>query len=147
MGRIRPKTRTPHSAGYWTHRVWNAFHAKIHQRVKPLGLTGAQAITLNLIAQHTPDSIGELARMVGHSVPAIVRQVESLETDGLVSRQPDPDDDRVRNLRLTEEGRRLHPQVLLALRSVQETAMSGLDRDQQRTLFALLRKVHENLED
>lgn len=141
------KTTLPKSAGYWTHRVSKAYHVKINKRVNPMGLTGAQAIVLNLVAQYSPNSVGELAGKLGHSVPAIVRQIEALECAGLIERQQDPDDERVRRLRLTDKGKTLQPEVLAALQSVHETAMKDVGPEQERVLFDLLQKVLDNLEN
>jgi DNA-binding MarR family transcriptional regulator len=75
-----------------------------------------------------------------------VRQVDALERAGLVQRLVNPDDERVRPLSLTENGRKHHPRVLDALRSVHSMATRGFDRQEERMLLSLLRRLDGNLE-
>ncbi len=69
------------------------------------GLTPPQMWAL----QHLDDSchMGALGDRLGIDKSYVTAIVDGLERAGLVERQPDPGDRRVRNLVLTEEGRRV----------------------------------------
>ena len=93
-----------------------------------------------LLQLETPLPMRHLAAILGCDNSNITGLVDRLETRGLVSRQPSPDDRRVRHIVLTPAGRRLRDQLLD--RVGRPTA--GLDRLEaleQVQLRDLLRKV------
>jgi len=71
---------------------------------------------------------------------SVTNAVDRLEQHGLVERVPHPDDGRTTLATLTPAGRRLVHQATRLL-NAQVFADLGLDDDEQRQLFALLRKV------
>lgn len=70
------------------------------------GLTPTMAATLATIARDGPLTLGELAGLEQVAPPTITKVVAKLEAGGLVERRTDPDDGRVRVVRLTAAGRR-----------------------------------------
>src|SRR5579859_1307681 len=65
-----------------------------------------------LLQLETPLPMRHLAAILGCDNSNITGLVDRLETRGLVSRQPSPDDRRVRHIVLTPAGRRLRDQLL-----------------------------------
>jgi len=60
---------------------------------------------LGAIATLGPVSVAELVRALGRSHQLIQQKVPKLVTLGLVTRQPDPDDQRVIRIEITDRGR------------------------------------------
>jgi DNA-binding MarR family transcriptional regulator len=69
------------------------------------GLYPTQLIVLSQLVQTGPMRVGELAGQVPCSQPTATTIVSSLETMGLVSREPDPADGRAIRVTLTSQGR------------------------------------------
>ncbi len=68
------------------------------------GLTVAQAAALEALRGTDPVRLGPLARRLGITPSTLTRNLERLETDGLVTRDADPEDARASRIRLTKQG-------------------------------------------
>lgn len=71
------------------------------------GLTGPQLSALSVIVFAGPITIGELAAAEQVRPPTISRLLKGLDSQGLVSRERDPEDARVQRISATSRGRRL----------------------------------------
>jgi DNA-binding MarR family transcriptional regulator len=86
-----------------------AIHALRHvRRGDPeTGLSAARLSALSVLVFGGPRALGELAA-AEHVRPAtMTRIVQALEEEGLVRRESDPDDGRVRRLHATSKGERV----------------------------------------
>jgi DNA-binding MarR family transcriptional regulator len=86
-----------------------AIHALRHvRRGDPeTGLSAARLSALSVLVFGGPRTLGELAA-AEHVRPAtMTRIVQALEEEGLVRRESDPDDGRVRRLHATSKGERV----------------------------------------
>ncbi|MFC1443109.1 MarR family transcriptional regulator [Streptacidiphilus sp. N1-10] len=89
----------------------------------------------------------EINRQVMLTQPGISRLVTRLEQQGLVERQPDPDDARAQRVRLTEVGRELQRRVgRRHVRHVIRAMTRALDPDQLRQLRELCTALTEAAE-
>jgi DNA-binding MarR family transcriptional regulator len=66
---------------------------------------GQQRDLLSAVEATAGGTLNEVAGRVGRGAPAVSRAIDSLVRAGLVDRQPDPDNRRRLQLRLTEAGR------------------------------------------
>jgi DNA-binding MarR family transcriptional regulator len=82
-----------------------------------------------------------LARAIGADKTRIIAVLDELQERGLIEREPDPADRRVRLLALTAAGRRLHAAVQGDIRKAEENLLSQLTAADRaaflRTLKAL----------
>jgi DNA-binding MarR family transcriptional regulator len=108
------------------------------------GLTGPQASALSVIVFRGPLALGELAAAEQVRPPSITRLVRELETAGLVKRDADQKDARVRRVRATARGR----QVLEAGRARRVATLaaalrglSGRDRSAVRRAVGALERL------
>jgi DNA-binding MarR family transcriptional regulator len=69
-----------------------------------LGISAPRLSALSIVVFAGPISIGELAAAEGVRPPTMTRLVDGLERDGLVKREPDPDDRRGVIVRATPKG-------------------------------------------
>lgn len=69
-----------------------------------LGISAPRLSALSVVVFAGPLSIGELAGAEGVRPPTMTRLVDGLERDGLVKREPDPDDRRGVIVRATPKG-------------------------------------------
>lgn len=79
-----------------------------------------------------------LARAVGADKTRLIPVLDDLQERGLIEREPDPADRRVRLLRLTPAGRRLHASVRSEIRAEERRLLDRLPAaDRQAFLRAL----------
>jgi MarR family transcriptional regulator for hemolysin len=87
----------------------------------------------------------ELADMLDLQPISLTRLLDSLCDSGLIERRADPDDRRAKRLFLTTAARPLLDRLSELGEDLMETALAGLDGDQQKTLLAGLSTIKENL--
>jgi DNA-binding MarR family transcriptional regulator len=95
-------------------RAWRAFMHAHHQLVLQLnrglqksGLSGADYEILALLSSHDEDRMPahELCNTLGWEKSRVSHQVRRMERDGLIRREPNPDDARSTMVRLLTAGR------------------------------------------
>ena len=72
-----------------------------------MGITAARASALSVAVFGGPVTLGKLAAAEQVSAPTITRLVVAMEEEGLLKREPDPNDRRVVWIRPTPKGARL----------------------------------------
>jgi len=80
-----------------------------------------------------------LARSIGADKTRIIGVLDDLQERGLIEREPDPADRRVRLLRLTAAGRRLQGKVRSAIRKQEESLLGELSAADRSTFLRVLR--------
>ena len=71
------------------------------------GLSAPRLSALSVVVFGGPLTLGELANAEQVRPPTMTRLVTALEEEGLVTREPDPDDGRLTRIRATSNGRAL----------------------------------------
>ena len=99
---------------------------------------------LTRVERRGPLAIGELAQLCGRDYTTVSRQVTKLEELGLVVRQVNAEDARVKEAVITKKGR----QMTHALDSAREKIMTSLladwDKQEVAELVRLLRKLADD---
>jgi DNA-binding MarR family transcriptional regulator len=110
------------------------------------GLTLTQLKVLTALAPGShgePKAAKDIAARTGASLPTVSRAVDVLVRGGLVRRDEDAEDRRVRNLALTDEGERLARQLLAARMLGLATFIGNLTQAQRRKLSTALASLLE----
>jgi MarR family transcriptional regulator, transcriptional regulator for hemolysin len=102
-------------------------------------------IVLSALSETGCCSQAALASHVHLEGATITHHIDRLEKAGLVLRNLDPADRRVRMLELTETGRELHSRLLAAVVALQMTVMSGLSVADRAALGRCLGVIEANL--
>jgi DNA-binding MarR family transcriptional regulator len=95
--------------------------------LEPLGLTHPQYLVMLALWERSPRALGELARELAMEPATLSPLVKRLEAQGRVSRSRSADDERVLEIGLTEEGRRLRERALEVPPAIMERV--GMDLD------------------
>jgi DNA-binding MarR family transcriptional regulator len=96
------------------------------------------------IERRGPLGIVELAELAGRDYTTVSRQVAKLESLGLVSRCPSPEDGRVRAAIVTDEGRTMTRALDAARQKIIEELFAHWDTQDVRELSRLLRKFADD---
>src|SRR3569623_3041942 len=83
----------------------------------------------------------ELARLAAVEQPTMANTLARMERDGLVSREPDPNDRRSTLLRLTRLGKTRADAALLAAGQVNTLAFSALKPAERPVFIDMLRRI------
>lgn len=102
-------------------------------------------IVLNAISDEGFISQKALAGRFRVDGATITHHVDRAEAKGLVRRQVDPKDRRVRRLELTADGKRLYRRLAAVARAAEETLFAGLDEDDLAELRRCLETIHANV--
>jgi DNA-binding MarR family transcriptional regulator len=95
-------------------------------------------------------TLTELADLLGVSKQAAIKVVDEMEARGFLARHSDPDDRRVKLLRLTDKGRTVRRAALAASHAIERELRRELgdpDVDALRTALESLLERHAALED
>lgn len=105
----------------------------------PFGLSEANAAPLVHISRSGGGMTQtELADLIGIGGPGLVRILDSLVGAGLVDRYPDPDDKRLKRLKLTPRGAELVGQVEQAVDDLRASIVSGPGAAQIEACIAVI---------
>jgi DNA-binding MarR family transcriptional regulator len=105
------------------------------------GLTMWGYIALSRLAKEPAASQLLLAESMGYDKTRLISLLDSLEADGLLTREPDPDDRRARIIALTPTGRRLHRAARRSIRSMEKRLLSGVSEAEARHLRDVLGRL------
>lgn len=104
-----------------------------------LGFTPQQAILIDRLS--TPRTMGQLADDLACDKSNVTGLIARLEARGLVSREPDANDRRVRWLTLTASGRAARECLMSGLVEQSEAMLAGVEDREREALLATLRTI------
>src|SRR5262249_12317126 len=89
----------------------------------------------------------ELARASGVEQPSMAETLARMERDGIVRREPNPNDKRGSLFSVTSKARARFPKAKSALIKCERRAMAGFDDAEKAVLRELLKRVARNLDE
>jgi DNA-binding MarR family transcriptional regulator len=120
-------------------------HARIHTLLEALGLYRGQPSLLQALWEHEGLMHTELARRLQVQPATITKMLQRMEKAGFVERRPDPDDQRVSRVYLTEAGRVVRSDVQQVWRQLEEEAFAGFTLEERVLLRRFFLHIRENL--
>ena len=136
MATTKPKSSTP------AHEAWHAVY-ELFARYRPVmlavqgeyGLRPPLVFTMQELDE--PKPMGQIAEVLACDNSAMTWITDRLEEKGLVERQSDPNDRRVKLLALTDEGRRIRDEINIRL-AEPPPEIAALSAADQRALRDIL---------
>jgi DNA-binding MarR family transcriptional regulator len=96
---------------------------------------------LSALADEPMRTQAALARAIGADKTRIIGTLDELQERALIEREPDPEDRRVRLLRLTPAGRQLYVSVRADIRLAEERLLSELTLADKRVFLRVLQRL------
>jgi DNA-binding MarR family transcriptional regulator len=129
--------------GHFARRFQQIAVAIFHAEVEAAGydLTPVQYAALSSIRTHPAIDQATLAGLIAYDRTTITGVVDRLAQKGLLVRQANSRDRRVRELQITDEGRRILGGIEPAVEAAQRIMLRGLTADEAKTFMQLLRKA------
>lgn len=129
-------------------RLQQVFLGRVEAVLRPHGLTFARYEVLRLLAFSRSGTmpVGKIGQRLQVHPASVTNAVQRLEADGLVSRQPNPDDGRGVLAALTPQGRRAVDRCTEELNS-QIFSLLPVSLADQRRSFRALRSIRQAVGD
>ena len=129
------------SAGYLMNHIARQFAILLGEGLKPLSIAPAQFPILLGLWQTDGLSQQELVERADLKQATIANTLARMERDGLITREPNPDDARSRLIMLTEQARALQQQSTEIAKAINQTALSDLSADEQKLFLEMTAKI------
>lgn len=124
-----------------------SWRAELDRRLVDLGLSQARWLVLLHLGRFAElPTQRELAQSVGVEGPTLARLLDSLEAQGLVSRQAVPEDRRAKKIALSPEARPLIEKIEAISAQLRQEVFAGIDEDELRRCQKVHAQVLSNLE-
>jgi MarR family transcriptional regulator for hemolysin len=129
------------------HHMIRSARQIINKNLQSLNLSSAEGnILLHLLTQGQEMGQEQLVEQLDISKPAVSRALDSLETKGFITRQPNPQDRRAHRVRLTERAREIGPAVEQSYNQLYALAIQGISAAELEEFVSLFGRIAENFE-
>lgn len=134
------------SIGYWLCMASHAYERAMNEELTAQGITFRQCQVLAWLAIEGEQSQNELAARMNIEPPTLVRVLDRMERDGLVSRTGDADDRRRKLIKPLPKAKPIWKKIVASAEIVRSRAVEGLTKQEVSTLKKLLAKVRANVQ-
>lgn len=121
-----------------------AAHIYFQQKFKDYSIGHAQVMTLHFITKKNGISQLELTRILNLDKSSVTSQLNNLEKHGYIIRTVSDDDNRIRNIHITEKTKAIENSLHKVFTSWSEILLTGFDETEQTEMIYLLEKMREN---
>lgn len=135
------KFRKAKSAGFLANQMARLFALGLHRRIRPLGLAPAQFMTLLELWAEDGLTQKQLLHKLDVEQATMANTLGRMVRDGLVTRQTDPDDRRVKTICLTDKARALQGPAIQAAMDQNNIALSPLSDEERQAFISMMGRV------
>jgi MarR family transcriptional regulator, transcriptional regulator for hemolysin len=132
-------------APYLMNRIMARYNANLAEELKHMDITTVKVRTLAILSVKPSATINELSVFAVTEQSTMSRTLDSLEEQGYIRRQSRPEDMRVRDVTITEEGRAVFAQAWPVMYGFLLEMFKGIDEDEHRAFVGTLRKILRNV--
>jgi DNA-binding MarR family transcriptional regulator len=133
------------SAGYLTNLAARLFKQAIQRELRPIGVSPGQFPVIFALASGVALSQTALARIASTEQPSMAETLSKMQAEGLVDREPDPQDGRSVLYSLTPLAMDKADSILRAVKAVNALATAALTDAERSQFMAMLGKIIETL--
>jgi len=140
-----PRLDPYESLGFLCNLTFKAFVSVLEHKLRGTQVSRAQFLALAHLTALGPLSQRELSSLLSIAPATAVRLVDRMERDGWVTRQPDPDDRRVKRVAPTDRAAEVWEEVSKSGRATLEQAYQGISPEEIATVKRILEQLRHNL--
>lgn len=126
-------------------QIIRLFQQRSHSLFSKIGIYPGQPRVLFQLWKQDGRTQKELAAELLLKPATLTLILQRMERDGLVERRPDPADQRISRVYLTEKGKKLREPVLKAIKEREMEILHGFTAEEKLILRRLLTRVRDNL--
>ncbi len=116
-------------------------HRLMNRRMADQGASLARTKLLLFLAKRGPARAADIADFFDNAPRTVTEAIDGLERDGLVVRTPDARDRRVKQVSITEQGRRVISETEPMRQALITSVFGVLDGDEQERLSDMLARM------
>ncbi|MFZ5719121.1 MAG: MarR family transcriptional regulator [Pseudomonadota bacterium] len=140
---VDPPAELPRQLAF-VHRRWRA---RLDERLRQTGLTQSRWQLLLVLSKAGGGLLQrELAERVGIEASTLVRQLDGLQRDGLIIREPVAGDRRAKLVRLEPGAEPVLEKITGVADALRDQILNGVPNDDLATTLSVLRHISERLE-
>jgi DNA-binding MarR family transcriptional regulator len=109
-----------------------------------VGMSQARGILFHIMRIDQEMSQAAIQQKLGVDRSQVTRIVKQMEADGLVTRRPDPADNRFTLVQLTEAGYALQDEISAKIQKADATLLQGVSRADMLCTMRTLTRIREN---
>ncbi|SFO92526.1 MarR family transcriptional regulator [Pseudomonas borbori] len=137
----------PHRFAMQLAQLSRSWRAELDRRLVGLGLSQARWLVLLHLSRFAElPTQRELAQSVGVEGPTLARLLDSLEAQGLVSRQAVPEDRRAKKISLSPPAQPLIEKIEAISTQLRKELFAGIDDEELRRCQQVHARILSNLE-
>ncbi len=140
-----PRLDPYESIGFLCNLTFKAFVSVLEHKLRGTNVSRAQFLALAHLTALGPLSQRQLSSLLSIAPATAVRLVDRMERDGWVTRQPDPDDRRVKRVVPSDRAAEVWAEVSQSGRATLEQAYQGISREDIETVKRILERLRHNL--
>ena len=129
------------SLGYLVNRLARLMAQQLADELRPARIGIGQWAVLIFLWERDGLTQAELSRVVAIEPPTMVRTIDRMVRDGLVTRERDSRDARISRILLTDRGRSLRDELVPKAVAVNAANLQRLTPQEGRTLRRLIAKL------
>jgi DNA-binding MarR family transcriptional regulator len=126
-------------------QVCRLHYSRAHTLLEEIGLYRGQPPVLRFLHQQDGLTQTDLATRLQLAPATVTKMIQRMEKTGFVQRRPDPGDQRVSRVYLTEAGRAIKTKLDRILQIMEADAFAGFTPDERVMLRRLLHQMRKNL--
>ena len=135
------------SIGFHLNRAANIVHAGFSKCLEPYDVAPEQFATLMIISEDGEINQSEIAELLAKGRPTVSRTLDALEKKGLIVREENSADRRIKPIRLTEKGREVLSAVQPKARQFNDAIRARLAPGEAETFFHVLETIIETTQN
>lgn len=112
-----------------------------------LGLAPTHVRAMRIIDKHSPCTANDIVNIVKRDKAQITRVVKGLIDQGMVEKEPNPEDKRSQYLVLTAKGKAVQKDLLGSGGELQTKLLQGLDAEELDTFVRVAQQMTKNLDE
>ena len=132
-------------APYLMNRIMGRYNASLREEMAAQGLTTAKMRALATLSVIDKPLIRELAVYSVIEQSTLSRALDGLAADGLIRREPDPDDSRATRVALTDTGRAAFEALWPHMARAHDEMFRGIDAAKRAAFVATLQQILRNI--
>ena len=136
----------PETLSYLQAQVCKLHRQRAEDLLNQIGLHVGQEMLLCALWEKEGVTQTELGERLGVRPATVTNALRRLERNGLVRREPDPDDQRISRVFPTDKGRVLRVAVEEKWSELERITFAGFDSNEVEMLRSLLSRMYMNLE-
>ncbi len=126
---------------YLMNRIMARYNKGVESELKTAGVSVAQMRALVVLADNSPCSISELSVLTVIKQSTLSRTLDTMENAGLIKREAQDDDSRIRMISLSDAGRAAYATAWPAMVGMRETMLASLSDEEREMLNQLLLRI------